>query len=181
MDILSTTHPAPLLPMSLVGLIPLLIWLGIISPLSAVQRTNDNNFDLVTDFQNKQATFQTDTVDITDKSTDGGKLITFKHKHKDYQVVDIWLFGELGKMHATYWLDKSGKTILVKRSDFEYDKPYYEVGFKSKETIRYLSYKSDKVIGYNNERQELNAATSIMLKNEYEAFFKEMTNGKRRK
>jgi hypothetical protein len=141
------------------------------------QTTPDKNFNLINDFQHHKSIFRTDKFDLAGQSTEGGELVVFHHKDKVYVVVDIWIFGEMGKINATYWMDKSLNFLIVKRIDFTYDKPFYEKDFKVKEMTTFLSFNSDKVKGYDNVRKELDDSQTTKMKKEYEEFFTEVTKG----
>jgi hypothetical protein len=113
------------------------------------------NFELIEDFEQNKTTFTKDSFDIFELSTDGGQLTTFRNNDKDYVVLDVWLFGEIGKVHATYWTDKQLTTKLVKRTYFEYDKPYYEKDFKIEETTEYYSFVGIHFQIYDSMRNEI--------------------------
>ena len=142
---------------------------------SVDQKTIDENFTLIEDFEKNQKVFRADTFDLVDQSSDGGKLIAYHNKDKDYLVFDIWLFGETGKIHATYWTDKDLNFKVVMRTDFKYDKPYYEKGFKVTETTEYLSYSDNSVRLYSADKKELKDSKTDEKKIEGENFFKEIT------
>jgi hypothetical protein len=161
----------------MIHLITFLISITIGQPFVVDQRTPDKNFDLIEDFQKDKAVFRTDKFNLAGQSTEGGELVAFHHKDKAYVVVDIWIFGEMGKINATYWTDKNLNFLIVNRTDFTYDKPFYEKDFKVKETNTFLSYNSDKVRSYDNERKELSDSQTTEMKKEYEEFFEDVTKG----
>jgi hypothetical protein len=142
---------------------------------SVDQKFVDKNFLLVDDFEKDQKTFRSDTFDLVGKSTDGGQLIAYHKKDKDYLVLDIWLFGETGKIHATYWTDKDMNFRIVKRTDFKYDKPYYEKDYKVTETTEYLSYADNSVRRYSADKRELKDSLAYEKNIETENFFKSVT------
>jgi hypothetical protein len=113
------------------------------------------NFELIEDFEQNKTTFTKDSFDIYELSTDGGQLTAFHHNDKDYVVSDIWLFGETGKVHVMYWTDKQLTTKLVKRTYFEYDKPYYEKNFKIEETTEYYSFIGNHFQIYDSMRNAI--------------------------
>jgi hypothetical protein len=143
-------------------------------PVTVDQKFIDKNFDLIDDFEKNKKVFRSDTFDLAGHSTEGGELIAFHGKDRDYLVFDIWLFGETGKIHATYWTDKDLNFKIVRRTDFKYDKPYYEKGYKVSETTEYLSYADNSVRRYSGDQKELNDSTDEK-KMEAENFFKEIT------
>jgi len=142
---------------------------------SVEQKVVDKNFALIEDFEKNQKTFRADTFDLVGQSTDGGQLIAYHKKDRDYLVIDIWLFGEIGKIHATYWTDKDINFKMVKRTDFNYDKPYYEKGYKVTETTEYLSYQDNSVRRYSGDKKELKDSLADEKKIESENFFKVVT------
>lgn len=121
----------------------------------AVNHT-DKNFSLIEDFEKSKHTFRPDTFDLNNLSTDGGQLIAYHTKDKDYLVLDIWLFGETGKVHTMYWTDRNLNLKIVRRADFVYDKPYYEKGYKTVETTEFFSYTDKSFKRYNSDGQEIN-------------------------
>jgi hypothetical protein len=129
----------------------------------------DKNFGLIEDFEKSKGTFRPDTFELSDHSTDGGQLIAYHTKDKDYLVLDIWLFGESGKIHSTYWTDRKLNFKIIKRTDFIYDKPYYEKGYKITETTEFYSYPDNSFIRYDSDKQEIknsdNGGAEIKVKN----------------
>jgi hypothetical protein len=113
------------------------------------------NFELIEDFEQNKAAFTKDSFDIYEQSTDGGQLTTFHDNDKDYVVLDIWLFGETGKVHAIYWTDKQLTIKAAKRTYFEYDKPYYEKDFKIKETTEFYSFVGGHFQRYDSIKNEI--------------------------
>mgnify|MGYP000737028932 CR=1 FL=1 len=148
----------------------LILCLGQTSLLPQDKRT-DTNFRLIEDFEKHKSTFQSDTFELYDHSTDGGQLIAYYAKDKEYRVFDIWLFGETGKLHATYWTDNDLKIKIIKRTNFDYDKPYYEKGYKVTETMEYLSHEDNSVKRYNRDKRELNDGLSDTKASEGQTFF----------
>ena len=143
--------------------------------VSVDQKFIDKNFTLIDDFEKNQKVFRPDTFNLADQSTEGGELIAFHNKDRDYLVFDIWLFGETGKIHATYWTDKNLNFKIIKRTDFKYDKPYYEKGYKVTEMTEYLSYSDNSVRRYNADKKELKDSAADEKKVESENIFKETT------
>lgn len=139
--------------------------------------STDNNFQLIDDFENHQKSFRADTFDLVDQSTDGGQLIVYHNKNKDYLVFDIWLFGETGKVHATYWTDRKVNFKIIRRTDFTYDKPYYEKGYTVTESTEYLSYLDQSILRYDADKKKLDNALTNEKKTEGEDLFKAVTKG----
>lgn len=138
------------------------------------QNVVDRNFALIEDFEKNQQTFRRDTFDLVGHS-DGGQLVAYHKRDPTYLVFDIWLFGETGKIHATYWTDRDINFKIVKRTDFKYDKPYYEIDYKVTETAEYLSYTDKSVIRYNSDKREIKDSLADKKKIESEDFFKAIT------
>lgn len=143
--------------------------------VSVAQAFIDKNFALIDDFKKTERSFQSDTFNLINQSTEGGELIAYNSKNKDYLVFDIWLFGETGKIHATYWTDKNLNFKIIKRTDFKYDKPFYEKEYRVTETTDYLSYSDDSVRHYNADKKELRDSTTKESKIKNESFFSEVT------
>ena len=138
------------------------------------------DFELVQDFEKNKAEFGTDTFELNDHSADGGELTVFHDKNFDYVVYDFWLFGETGKLNYTYWTEKNGKMIFifVKQLKYEYDKPYYEEGYKTDSIIRYLSYSDSKSKLFDINKTEITESEQIeKTKSELESFFKDVIKG----
>lgn len=138
-------------------------------------RHPDKNFDLIDDFEKSKNIFHPDTFELYDHSTDGGQLIAYHTKDKDYLVLDIWLFGETGKIHSTYWTDRKLNFKIIKRTDFVYDRPYYEKDYKVTETTEFYSYSDNSFKRYNSAKHEIknsdNAESEVKVKN----FFADIT------
>ena len=150
--------------------------------VSVDQKFIDKNFTLIDDFEKNLKLFRPDTFDVVDQSTEGGELIAYHSKDKDYLVFNIWLFGETGKIHSTYWTQyKNLNFKIIKRTDFKYDKPFYEKEYKVTEMTEYLSYSDKSVRRYSADKKELkDSTTDEKKKTEGENFFKEITKGLRR-
>ncbi len=137
-------------------------------------------FELIQDFEKNKTEFGTDTFELNDHSADGGELTVFHDKNFDYIVYDFWLFGETGKLNYTYWTDKNGKMNFkfVKQLKYEYDKPYYEEGYKTDSIIRYLSYSDSKIKLFDINKMEITESEQIeKTKSELESFFKDVIKG----
>jgi len=139
--------------------------------------SSDKNFNFIDEFEKNKATFNPDTFDLSEHSTEGGQLIVFHKKDQAYLVFDIRVFGESGRIHATYWTDTDINFIIVKRTDFSYDKPLYEKDFKVTETTQYLSYHADGTTIYDSERKVLSDPLANEKKMQYEEFFHKVTKG----
>lgn len=159
----------------MVQLITFLISITAGQAIVTAQTTPDKYFGLIDDFERNKMKFRADEFDLNGHSTEGGKATAFHNKERDYLVVDIWIFGEMGKVNATYWVDKKFNFLIVKRTDFQYDKPFYEKDFKVTEAVNYLSYSPDNVRAYDNERKQLTDALAAEMKRMYEEFFNELT------
>lgn len=142
--------------------------------LLAQQNPAGENSGLINDFEKDQSSFNADTFELWNYSTDGGQLITYYSPGKEYRVFDIWLFGETGKLHATYWTDNDLKIKIIKRTSFDYDRPYYEEGYKVIETTEYLSHEANFVKRYDADKRELNDGLTNKKANEAHMLFVEI-------
>jgi hypothetical protein len=135
-----------------------------------------NDFDLVENFKSNKSKFNSDTFDILDHSTDGGELIVYHDNEFNYIVLDFWLFGETGKLNYTYWTDNDFKFKVVKKVDYEYDKPYYEEGFKIDSVTNYLSYSQPNYRLFDSSKKEITDREMVdSTKRELEKFYKDVT------
>lgn len=133
--------------------------------------TRDVNFSLIEDFENSTGMFRRDTFELYGQSAEGGQLIALHSKDKDYLVFDIWLFGETGKIHSLYWTDKKLNFVVVKRTDYTYDRPYYEEGYKVEETTSFYSFLNNSFKAYDAERQEMTDSNTREIENKIRNFF----------
>lgn len=115
----------------------------------------DKNFQLIDDFNNNHGVFRSDTFELYDQSTDGGELIAFHSTDRDYLVIDVWLYGETGKLHVIFWTDRNLNIRFVQRTNFEYDRPYDEPGYKTRETTEYYSFHDKRFRYFNGDKEEL--------------------------
>ena len=140
--------------------------------------TVESGFDLIQNFETNKTNFRTDTFELSEHSTDGGELTVFHSSKMEYLVLDFWLYGETGKLNYTYWTDKDFKIKFVKQIRFEYDKPYYEEGFKIDTITNYLSYLNTATKLYDKNKKEIyNDILIETKKKELESFFKDVTKG----
>ncbi|PWI28889.1 hypothetical protein DI383_14380 [Flavobacteriaceae bacterium LYZ1037] len=138
------------------------------------------DFELVQDFEKNKAEFETNTIDLFGHSSEGGELTIFHDKKFDYVVYDFWLYGELGRLNYTYWTEKNGKLNfkLVKQLEYNYNKPFYQEGFKTDSTISYLSYSDSKMKLFDINKTEITESELIeKSKSELESFFSDLTKG----
>ncbi len=145
---------------------------------SSVGITNDHidrNFDLIDDFEKSRSTFHADTIDLNDYSSDDGRLVIYYTSDRNYIVLDFWLFGETGKIHATYWTDSEFNFIIVKRTDFVYDRPYYVKDFKTTETTEFYSYPDSSFRRYDLDKKEIKAMDNKEMEMKVRAFFSDRT------
>ncbi len=150
------------------------------SILSTKVPPNSNlaNFDYIKDFEKNKSKFTSDTLMLTEFSTDGGMLSISRSKEKEYIVLDFWLYGETGNLNYTYWTDTVFSFIIVKQSIFDFDRPYYEGAFITDTTIRYLSYDLTSIKLFDRYKQEVKDSKFVnMTKAELESFFSELTEG----
>lgn len=119
------------------------------------QKTSDRNFDLISDFDANRGLFRPDTFQLSEQSTDGGELIAFHTKDRDYIVLDAWIYGETGKLHATFWTDMDLNIRIAQRTLYRYDRPYYESGFKTEETTEYFSFVDNNFRAYDKQRIDI--------------------------
>lgn len=141
----------------------------------AIESHSDENFQLIDDFEKDKGIFRPDTFELNENSTDGGQLIAYHSQDKDYLVLDIWLFGETGKVHSTYWTDRKLKFKIIKRTDFVYDKPYYEEDYTVTETTEFYSYSDNSFIRYNSNKQEIDNSDNVDSEMKVKNFFADIT------
>src|SRR5690606_37119734 len=135
-----------------------------------------NDFDLLENFRSNKRKFNSDTLEILDHSTDGGELIVYHDNEFDYVVMDFWLYGETGKLNYTYWTDNNFKPRFVKKTDYEYDKPYYEEGFKIDSITKYLTYSQPNYRLFDSDKKEITDRELVgSTKRELEKFYKDIT------
>jgi hypothetical protein len=135
-----------------------------------------NDFDLLENFKSNKRKFNSDTLEILDHSTDGGELIVYHDNEFDYVVMDFWLYGETGKLNYTYWTDNDFKFKFVKKVNYEYDKPYYEEGFKVDSVTRYLTYSQPNYRLFDSKKKEIMDKELVdSTKKELEEFYKDVT------
>lgn len=146
-------------------------------PESEIETSSEiSEFDLLKDFESNKTKFNSDTLEILDHSTDGGELIVYHDNEFDYVVMDFWLYGETGKLNYTYWTDDDFQFKFVKKVNYEYDKPYYEEGFKVDTMTMYLSYSEPNHGLFNSEKKEITDEKLVdSTKNELEEFYKDVT------
>ncbi|MDZ7741068.1 MAG: hypothetical protein U5Q03_04780 [Bacteroidota bacterium] len=116
--------------------------------------------------------FNSDTLEILDHSTDGGQLIVYHDNEFDYVVMDFWLYGETGKLNYTYWTNNDFKFKFVKKVNYEYDKPYYEEGFKIDSVTKYLTYSQSNYRLFDSDKKEITDKELVdSTKKELEEFY----------
>ncbi|MDZ4715016.1 MAG: hypothetical protein SH819_06050 [Cytophagales bacterium] len=119
------------------------------------EELGDTNFKLIEDFEINKSTFKQDTLSLMEQSAEGGEVIVFRNKGGNYSVVDIWIYGEMGKLHAICWVNKQNDLIFVKRTNYDYDMPASESGHSTRETIEYFSFTDNGFRFYNSDQMEI--------------------------
>ena len=133
------------------------------------------DFNLISDFEKSKGTFNSDTFDLMNHSTEGGELVVFHTSEKEYLVIDIWLYGEMGKLNTKYWTDNDFKFKMIQRTKYDYDRPMYQPDYKITETTYFYSY-SDSIFKIFDQDKSLIQDSSYLIKRkEIEGFFTEMT------
>lgn len=89
----------------------------------------------------KTASYSKVEKDILGQSTEGGVMIAY-YDNSDLKKITTTYYGEMGKSITEYYFNQNG-LFFAFRSDFFYNKPIYEEGFKvaSVEENRYYFYK----------------------------------------
>jgi hypothetical protein len=129
-------------------------------------------------FENSKNEFNKDTFELNGNSTEGGELIVYHSSKKNYLVLDFFLYGETGKLNNTYWTDNEFRLKFVRNTEFKYDKPFYEEGYKIDSVISFLSFQSQEIKMFDNNRNEINSKSLVESKaKEMELFFSDMTKG----
>ena len=135
-------------------------------------------FNIIRDFEKNKSEFTVDTLELNDYSTDGGELIAYHNSKAEYIVLDFWLYGETGRLNYSYWTDKNLNFKIIKKLDFIYDKPYYEIDFKIDSTIYYLDYSDTICKLYDINKQEVLKKKLVdSAKVELESFFADVAKG----
>jgi hypothetical protein len=145
------------------------IALSLFTGHALAQKAIDKNFMLIDDFERHQRLFRSCTFDLPDHSLEGGEAVVFRSNQMQYSVVDIWLYSEMGKNHLMFWTENDWNEIMiVKRTNFQYDKPLSEKDHKVSEMTEYFSYDGKAVVKYNSNREKLNAPIDeqIIMQNE---------------
>jgi len=140
--------------------------------------TSKSNFDLIEIFETNKTKFNTDTFELNEHSTDRGELTVFHSSKVNYLVLDVWLYGETGKLNYTYWTDKEFKFKFIKQVKYVYDKPYYEDNFKIDTITNYLSYSNPEIKLFDKDKNEITDKRMIETKaKELNSFFNDVTRG----
>ncbi|MFK5983649.1 MAG: hypothetical protein QM499_12105 [Flavobacteriaceae bacterium] len=137
--------------------------IGLVIALSLIISACSNNtqkeefqdFEFEKDFEINKTLFSKDTFTINGHSTEGGEILVFQSKKRDYKVYDVWLYNEMSKRNTIYYVDKSSKVKLVKQATYIYDKPIYLEGATAKELVHYFTYHKDNFKYFSNLKLEV--------------------------
>ena len=144
-------------------------------PPKEIKQKELKDFELISDFEKNIGTFDSDTFNLMNHSTEGGELIVFHTNEKDYLVLDFWLYGETGKLNTTYWTDHDINFKIVKRTKYDYDRPMYEPDYKITQTTHYYSYSDSTFKVFDQEKNIIQDSTNLEHKKEIEEFITELT------
>lgn len=179
---------APMQKKNMKQIIPIFLILGLFSCSNI--RTKENkteiaakeknqkelkNFDLISDFEKNKGTFNSDTFDLMNHSTEGGEIVVFHTSEKEYLVIDIWLYGEMGKQNTKFWTDNDFEFKVVKETNYDYDRPMYEPDFKITETTYFYSYSDSTFKIFDQGKSLIQDSLYLERRKEIEEFFTEMT------
>jgi hypothetical protein len=142
---------------------------------NGINQKDLKDFDLINDFEKNKETFSTDTFALMNHSTEGGEIIVFHTSEKEYLVIDIWLYGEMGKLNTKYWTDKNFDFKMVIETSYDYDKPMYEPDFKTTETTYFYSYSDSIFRIFDQNKSLLQDSLYLDKRKKIEDFFNEMT------
>ena len=145
--------------------------------LSIEPTSSGQCFDLLDEFEKEKGSFSTDSYDLAAHSTEGGTVTVYRQQKKSWLVIDILLYGEMGKVNATYWVDRNLNFMLVRRSELSYDKGIAENEIKVSESTTYLCYTPNEIKGYDNNHIDLTSSQTNELKKTTDRFFQEETKG----
>ena len=135
-----------------------------------------NHFELLEDFELNKLIFNLDTFQILDKSTDSGELRVYHDGSFEYVVLDFWLYGETRKLNYTYWTDRDFNFRVIKKTDYAYDKPYYEDRFTIDSTTRYMTFDKAGTHFFDANKTEISNQSMIdSIRIDLEGFFKDCT------
>ena len=145
-------------------------------PPKEIKQKELNYFELISDFEKNTSTFDSDTFNLMNHSTEGGELIMFHTNEKDYLVLDFWLYGETGKLNTTYWTDHDIKLKIVKRTEYDYVRPApdYKIT-QTTQTTQYYSYSDSTFKVFDQEKTLIQDSSNLKQKEEIEEFFTELT------
>jgi hypothetical protein len=132
------------------------------------------DFNLISDFEKDRKIFTSDTFDLMNLSIERGELIAFHTSKKNYIVIDIWLYGEMGKQHTIYWTNKNIEFKIIKETRYDYDKPMNETDFKIKETTNYYSYSDSTFKVFDQNRHLIEDILFLTKRKEIDERFKEI-------
>ena len=147
----------------------------IANKLTIEQPVNQNKyFALLNHFEQQKASFETDTFNFYNQSTEGGVLIMYNNKQVDYEIYNFWVYGETGKLNYIYWTTKNNRMNFkfIKQMKYDYDRPMYVEGYQIDSNIYYLAYTDSTTILFNADKTEITDSNMIANKNtELTAFF----------
>src|SRR3989339_214328 len=158
---------APMQKKNMKQIIPIFLILGLFSCSNI--RTKENkteiaakeknqkelkNFDLISDFEKNKGTFNSDTFDLMNHSTEGG---------------------EIGKQNTKFWTDNDFEFKVVKETNYDYDRPMYEPDFKITETTYFYSYSDSTFKIFDQGKSLIQDSLYLERRKEIEEFFTEMT------
>lgn len=154
----------------------LIICLAISSCSLNFQKQQLEGFDLENDFEKNSSLFLKDTFNVAGYSTEGGEIIVYQSKKKNYKVLDVWLYDEIGKRNTRYYTDVDFNFKLVVQNIYLYDKPAYLSGYKTKILKHYFIYKDTLFSMYTNNNEEIrNEEIKLKKRKNIEIIFKNAT------
>lgn len=103
--------------------------------------------------------YKTDTVEVTDESTEGGCVIIYRDKNGEVRKVVKWLFFESGKYTEEYYA-KDGKPFFVFTKVYRYNCPFYFDKLRAKE-VGAKEWFDDKKTRVYEDRYYFNADQTL--------------------
>jgi hypothetical protein len=120
-----------------------------------------SEFDL---FLKDTMNLKKDTFEFFEATTEGGQAIVYHSDQSKYVLIDMWIFGEMGKANYKYFLTQNMKMILAQNITYTYDKPMYERGYKISKTMEYEIFKDEFVIAILDSNKNIIPKTKDQLK-----------------
>lgn len=140
--------------------------------LISCNQTIDDKFSIVSKFNESKNQYCRDSINLEGLSLEGSELIVYR-KNSDSLILDIFLYGETGKLNYTYFTNNKFEYKFAVKRDYRYNGLITDENIEIDSTIYFLE--NQKL--YNEKKVEIKDLEEVkLITTEIDVFYKDILN-----